>query len=327
MNPGMKLTFKLKAGALAATMLLLAACGGGSDTEDNGNPPANRAPSANAGMNQSVSELSLVTLSGSATDPDGDTLMYSWSQINGQSVSITNSDMASASFTSPDVTAGSPETLSFQLTVSDGSLTTTDDVDIVVSESQILAGQLFYELPQPNPGCLGLNFNNILEKPARRMRVSLLDSGGAVLDSTITADDGSYQFLAVPPNTDVRIRVRAELVEAGSPSWEVYVRDNTSHTNGDPQLNQRPVYEVQWSLFNTGTSNITDADFVARTGWDTAAGAYTGTRAAAPLAIADMILDGILLITSVDSNVAVSYTHLTLPTQVLVCWAGGAAGG
>lgn len=169
--------------------------------------------------------------------------------------------------------------------------------------SQVLSGQLFYELPQPNAGCQGLNFNNVLEMPVRRMGVSLLDSGGTVLDSTVTGDDGSYRFDGVPENTDVRIRVRAQLVESGTPRWEVYVRDNTSHTNGDPQLNERPIYEVQWNLFNTGSSNITDADFVARTGWNIAAGEYTGTRAAAPLAIADMILDGIQLITDVDGTV------------------------
>ena len=154
--------------------------------------------------------------------------------------------MASASFTAPDVTAGTTETLTFRLTVSDGPLASTDDVDVLVSENQILAGRLFYELPQPNPNCRGLNFNNLLQKPVRRMTVLLLDSGNNVLDSTVSADDGSYQFSAVPPNTDVRIRVRAELVQAGAQSWEAYVRDNTAHTGGVPQINQRPIYEVQW---------------------------------------------------------------------------------
>ena len=168
---------------------------------------------------------------------------------------------------------------------------------------QLLSGRLFYELPQPKLQCRGLNFSNVLQMPVRRMTVLLLDSANTVLDTTISGDDGSYQFSDVPPSTNVRVRVRAELVQSGAQSWEVYVRDNTSHTNGTPQLNERPIYDVQWALINTGTGSITDADFVARTGWDTGAGAYTGTRAAAPLAIADMILDGVLLIAAADSNV------------------------
>jgi hypothetical protein len=298
----MKRVFGLKAGALAASMLLLTACSRGSD-DDGGNPPANRAPTANAGADQSVNESTMVNLSGNGSDPDGDSLTYSWSQAGGRSVSITNSDMASASFMSPDVTAGSPETLTFRLTVSDGSFITTDDIDVVVSENQLLAGRLFYELPPPNAACRGLDFNNVLEKPARRMTVLLLDSSNAVLDTTVTADDGYYQFSAVPQNTNVRVRIRAELVQSGVQSWEVNVRDNTAHTNGVPQINQRPIYEVQWALVNTGDTSITDADFVARTGWNTGTGEYTGTRAAAPLAIADMMLDGVLLIADADANV------------------------
>ncbi len=177
------------------------------------------------------------------------------------------------------------------------------DDDVPVSENQLLAGRLFYELPQPNASCIGLNFNNPPEKPARRMTVMLLDSANTVLDTSTTGDDGSYQFSGVPQNTDVRVRVRAELVQSGAQSWEVYVRDNTSHTNGVPQINQRPIYEVQWALINTGDTSITDADFVARTGWNLGTGEYTGTRAAAPLAVADMILDGVLLIAGADSNV------------------------
>lgn len=299
----MKPVLNLNAGALAVSLLFLAACSGGGEAEDGGNPPVNRAPAANAGADVAADELFLVTLSGSGSDPDGDSLTFSWSQTGGRSVSITNSDRAAASFMAPDVTPGSPETLTFQLTVSDGTLSTTDEVDVVVAQNQFLAGRLFYELPQPNPNCQGLNFNNILEKPARRMTVMLLDSGGSILDTSTTDDDGSYRFSAVPENTDVRIRVRAELVQSGVQSWEVYVRDNTSHANGVPRINQRPIYEVQWGLINTGTSSVTDADFVARTGWNTGTGEYSGTRAAAPLAIADMMLDGVLLVAGADNDV------------------------
>ena len=214
----MKLEFNPGTGVLVASLMLLTACGGGGDFDDRGDPPANRAPVANAGADIAADELVLVSLSGSGSDPDGDALTYSWSQTSGRSVSITNSDMAAASFMAPDVTAGSPETLTFRLTVSDGTLSSTDDIDVVVSQNQFLAGRLFYELPQPNPGCRGLDFSNILEKPARGMTVLLLDAANNVLDTTTTSYDGSYRFSPVPPSTDVRIRVRAELVQSGTQS-------------------------------------------------------------------------------------------------------------
>ncbi|MGB5628597.1 MAG: PKD domain-containing protein, partial [Woeseiaceae bacterium] len=89
----MKLALNLETAALAAAALMLAACGGGQDTGDAG-PPANRAPTANAGADRTVAELMTVNLSGSGSDPDGDALSYSWAQTGGQSVSIANNNMA-----------------------------------------------------------------------------------------------------------------------------------------------------------------------------------------------------------------------------------------
>jgi hypothetical protein len=48
---------------------------------------------------------------------------------------------------------------------------------------------------------------------------------------------------------------------------------------------------VQWASFNTGAVDISDADYTAMTGWD--GSAYTGTRAAAPMAIIDQVYTGI----------------------------------
>ena len=112
-----------------------------------------------------------------------------------------------------------------------------------------------------------------------------------------TDDNGNYSFSAINANTDVRVRVRAELLQtSGQQTWEVYVRDNTVDTG--PSFETRPIYVIEWELFNTGGTNSFDNDFTATTGWSGVA--YTGDRAAAPLAILDSILDGILLVTDVD---------------------------
>ncbi len=91
----------------------------------------NRAPTVNAGVDGSVNERQSVTLSGSASDADGDTLSYSWVQVSGTPVALIGANLASATFTAPDTVSG--ETLSFLLTVSDGKVTVSDTVDVMVN--------------------------------------------------------------------------------------------------------------------------------------------------------------------------------------------------
>ena len=75
-------------------------------------------------------------LNGSGTDPDaGTTLTYAWSQRSGTSVVLSDRTSATPSFEAPDVTAlDTPDVLVFQLTVSDGSRTDSDEVSITVND-------------------------------------------------------------------------------------------------------------------------------------------------------------------------------------------------
>ena len=256
----------------------------------------NSPPTAAAGPDQNVAESTNVDLDGSgSSDPDGDTLSYAWIQTGGQNVALAGANTAQPSFTSPNVAAGSPETLTFELTVDDGTDNATDSVDIVVAEpasAVTVAGKLQYEFVPPNLNCAGLNFNAIQTRPVRALTVQLIDGsdGTTVLDTTTTDDNGDYSFSNVAVNIDVRIRVRAELKQSGAPGWDVEVRDNVDTSAVPPALAQRPLYVVQWDVFNTGFADVLDADFTAETGWG--GSSYTGTRAAAPLAILDQIYTG-----------------------------------
>ncbi len=91
----------------------------------------NRTPVANAGPDRSVSAGASVTLNGSgSTDPDSDPLTYSWRQLSGPVVTLQNSNTVTPRFTAPS--RNSSSRLEFELTVSDGSQSSTDSVMINV---------------------------------------------------------------------------------------------------------------------------------------------------------------------------------------------------
>ena len=274
--------------------------------QDNG-LGANSAPTADAGPNQAVLEGAVVNLDGTASsDPDpADTLTYAWAQTGGPNAPLTGANTAQPSFTAPNVTAGNPITLTFELTVDDTTDNATDTIDVIVSEPSTavtVAGKLQYEFVPPNASCGGLNFSAIQARPTRGVTVQLVDGNNDanILDTTQTDANGDYSFSNVDANTDVKIRVRAELKQNGAPGWDFEVRDNVDLSASPPTFDQRPLYVVQWAPFNTGAADITDADFTATTGWD--GSSYTGTRAAAPLAIIDQFYTGIQAIVAERPN-------------------------
>jgi len=94
---------------------------------------SNAPPVADAGDDRTVPSGSPVTLDGSgSSDPDLDALTYGWTQVSGPAVTLAGAGTATPSF--GGVTG--PATLTFELTVSDGTLTATDTVTIVVAAAE-----------------------------------------------------------------------------------------------------------------------------------------------------------------------------------------------
>ena len=81
----------------------------------------NYGPTANAGADQTVEEGTSATLDGGrSSDPDLNSLNYTWTQAGGPSVTLVNPSSATPTFTAPRLSSESA-TLVFRLVVNDGS--------------------------------------------------------------------------------------------------------------------------------------------------------------------------------------------------------------
>ena len=95
---------------------------------------ANDAPTADAGSDQTVEEGSVVTLSGTASDPDNDNLTYQWTHDRDDlGISLDDPTALSTTFTAPEV--DSDATITFTLTATDEhGATGSDAVAVTVQD-------------------------------------------------------------------------------------------------------------------------------------------------------------------------------------------------
>jgi hypothetical protein len=107
--------------------------------------PANSAPVVNAGVDQTITLPATAALSGTASDdglpsPPG-SLTYAWSKVSGAGT-VTFSNGAALATTATFSATG---TYVLRLSVSDGALTSTDDLTVIVNQalSPGLTGQYF----------------------------------------------------------------------------------------------------------------------------------------------------------------------------------------
>lgn len=136
----------------------------------------------------------------------------------------------------------------------------------------------------------GLNANTPIVSPAREVVVQAV-AGGSTF-STTTDSNGNYS-VAVPANSNVVIRVRAQMLKEGTaPTWNFTVKNNA---------NSDAVYALEGSSFASGTSNIT-RDLHAPSGWTGTT--YGDTRAAAPFAILDNVYSAKQMILGAAPNAA-----------------------
>ncbi|NQZ11395.1 MAG: hypothetical protein HRT35_29940, partial [Algicola sp.] len=130
--------------AISTLCIGITACGGGggggggdstTTPTPTPTPTVNNPPTVSAGSSQSIDEQTLVSLTANASDSDGSIAAYQWTQTAGNTVTLSGSDSANATFTAPTVLAqDGPQSFTFQAqaTDDDGD-SATDTVEITVN--------------------------------------------------------------------------------------------------------------------------------------------------------------------------------------------------
>lgn len=238
---------------------------------EDGNDP----PSADAGTDMTVRPGETVNLSGSGSDPDDDSLSYSWTQTGGHDVTLRNSDKASASFTAPDRTG----TLTFTLTVIDpAGQAGSDSINIMVESTLPVAEAGPNQSVEPGV-TVNLDGRSSYDPDSNRLRYSWTQTGGTdvslsgmsgftpsfrspnvlhdvlVFELTVTDDDGnvgtdsvSVTVIALEPTAEAGVD---QTVKAG-----VYVG-----LNGSKSIGGFGHADYLWTQTRGGTVEIEDADY------------------------------------------------------------------
>ena len=156
--------------------------------------------------------------------------------------------------------------------------------------SVTISGSVTFDHVPFNTSTNGLNFDAITQDPAPGLTVEAVNSAGTILQSSVTDAQGNYS-LSVDPNTDLRIRVKAEMVQTSGAQWDVRVIDNT---------NADGLYSLQGAIANSGSANST-RNLNAASGLGGTS--YTSPRNAGPFAILAPIFESIQRIVAIDPDV------------------------
>lgn len=154
-----------------------------------------------------------------------------------------------------------------------------------------LTGTVVYDrVPFGTQSYSGLDYSATYAAPVRGATVQVINASNSVLASTKTNNQGIYS-LDVAPNSEVKIRVLAELLSTEGAVWDIQVKDNTSGN---------AVYILEGALASVGANATQSRDLHAKSGW--VGTTYAESRSAAPFAVLDSIYDALVLVAAADST-------------------------
>jgi hypothetical protein len=156
--------------------------------------------------------------------------------------------------------------------------------------SVVVSGKLSYDRVPHSPAS-GLDYTRTVQLPIRGVVVEAIDAAEQILGSTVSDETGAYR-LNLDSGTDMRLRVKAQILSTNAASWDVKITDNTQ----DDAL-----YALQGSLANTGNNARQTRDLHAPHGWT--GQSYGEMRSAAPFAILDNIYSAVTIFSEIDPNI------------------------
>ncbi|WNC71490.1 PKD domain-containing protein [Thalassotalea psychrophila] len=227
----------------------LFACGGGGGEEDSNKASiANVAPTTNAGSDQTVNEVTTVSLTGSGTDSDGTIESYSWTQTDGNPVTLTNANTATATFDAPSTLV--QLTLTFQLTVTDNEgATATDVIAIMVNPVNVA--------PSTNAG----SDQTVNEVTTVSLTGSGTDSDGTIESYSWTQTDGNPVAITSADTATATFDAPSTLVQL-TLTFQLTVTDNEGATATDSVIITVNHADYSVNVVFPKVSSLTDNDSI-----------------------------------------------------------------
>ena len=183
---------------------------------------ANTPPSVSAGPDQTVQGGQAVSLTGTATDVDGDPLTYSWSHDSALAIEFANSTAPSTTFTAPQVSSNT--TFILTLTVDDGTQAASDSMGItIVGTPGSPRGIGEITLTSTGPGVIEASWEAPTETPAD-YRIAWAKAGEPYLTWTNLSGNAfptspSQTITDLEEGEQYKVKVRARYSSGGPGDW------------------------------------------------------------------------------------------------------------
>ena len=182
----------------------------------------NTPPSISAGPDQTVQGGQVVSLTGTATDVDGDPLTYSWSHDSALAIEFANSTAPSTTFTAPQVSSNT--TFILTLTVDDGTQAASDSMGITIVETPEPPRDIGeITLTSTGPGVIEASWEAPTETPAD-YRIAWAKVGEPYLTWTDLSGNAfptspSQTVTGLEEGEQYKVKVRARYSSGGPGDW------------------------------------------------------------------------------------------------------------